>query len=442
MRMGAKVTKPTSKQNEDAQNNEVYLQWKKLKEIPPDILQNTNMCSLILDFNEISEIPPEIGKLTSLVELSIAANQVKYFPPELGLLTTLQDLNLGMNKPAAFNGDFLTSLRNLRQFHLSSCAIETLPKIDHLAEIKQISLSDNNLDEFFAKNPDYPFPPKLDTINLSQCRLTRAPNFVNALTNLTSVDLSENKLQELPESVLGLAQMKRLFLGGNHLSSFPAGFGRSWKNLVVLSIPFNNFSKIPHEITSLHSLKNLDIRGNGLELNKVPTSLLHLLSILNGKEPPEEPLSAVINIDFEDEKPDLISDSLYLGCLQAARNKWLLQKLGITHVLTVAQFKPFYPELFTYKVVEIEDANSVDIMAHFKPCMEFIDEALASGGKVLVHCRAGVSRSATVVTAYIMHKQKLNRDDGLEFVRTRRERILPNHGFYKQLGAWETSLAE
>eukprot|EP00026_Physarum_polycephalum_P017549 Phypoly_transcript_18806.p1 GENE.Phypoly_transcript_18806~~Phypoly_transcript_18806.p1 ORF type:complete len:103 (+),score=18.56 Phypoly_transcript_18806:13-321(+) len=98
MRMGAKVTKPTSKQNEDAQNNEVYLQWKKLKEIPPDILQNTNMCSLILDFNEISEIPPEIGKLTSLVELSIAANQVKYFPPELGLLTTLQDLSIPKRK--------------------------------------------------------------------------------------------------------------------------------------------------------------------------------------------------------------------------------------------------------------------------------------------------------------------------------------------------------
>jgi hypothetical protein len=73
------------------------------------------------------------------------------------------------------------------------------------------------------------------------------------------------------------------------------------------------------------------------------------------------------------------------------------------------------------------------------------------------------------VTAYIMFMQKLNRDDSLEylfhpllsslslfsllssivlffltfkrFVRKRRSRILPNHGFYKQLGDWETALS-
>ena len=94
---------------------------------------------------------------------------------------------LGMNKVASFNGDFLTSLRSLRQFHISSSEVQALPDLAHLTAIKQISLSDNNLDEFFAKNPDYSFPPNLDTINLSQCRLTVAPSFTNALSSLTSV---------------------------------------------------------------------------------------------------------------------------------------------------------------------------------------------------------------------------------------------------------------
>ncbi len=76
--------------------------------------------------------------------------------------------------------------------------------------------------------------------------------------------------------------------------------------------------------------------------------------------------------------------------------------------------------------------------------------------------RAGVSRSATVVAAYIMQTLKLPRDDaltylarnvlnsskyfpmneidGLRYIRERRSRILPNAGFYRQLGDWQSRL--
>ncbi|GAW00049.1 dual specificity [Lentinula edodes] len=59
-----------------------------------------------------------------------------------------------------------------------------------------------------------------------------------------------------------------------------------------------------------------------------------------------------------------------------------------------------------------------------------------NGGKVLVHCVMGVSRSATVLSAYLMQSRKLNPSQALELIRTRRPCVQPNYGFLKQLDAF------
>ena len=61
-------------------------------------------------------------------------------------------------------------------------------------------------------------------------------------------------------------------------------------------------------------------------------------------------------------------------------------------------------------------------------------------GRVLVHCRAGVSRSATVCIAYIMQKQGLSLDSAYEFVKSKRPVIDPNINFIRQLQKFETLL--
>lgn len=61
-------------------------------------------------------------------------------------------------------------------------------------------------------------------------------------------------------------------------------------------------------------------------------------------------------------------------------------------------------------------------------------------GKVLVHCRAGVSRSATVCIAYLMQKQQMSLDAAFEFVVSRRPIIDPNLNFIQQLQRFEASL--
>ncbi|KAM0948822.1 putative phosphoric monoester hydrolase [Dioscorea sansibarensis] len=136
-----------------------------------------------------------------------------------------------------------------------------------------------------------------------------------------------------------------------------------------------------------------------------------------------------------------IEDGLYLGSLGAAQDKEALKKLNITHILTVAQsILPAYPNEFVYKRIDVLDSPTTNLAQYFDECFEFIDEARRSGGGVLVHCFAGISRSATIVVAYLMKEHRMPLSQALELVRSKRPQICPNFGFRKQLEDFEKSL--
>ncbi len=60
-----------------------------------------------------------------------------------------------------------------------------------------------------------------------------------------------------------------------------------------------------------------------------------------------------------------------------------------------------------YKTFFIKDSQSENIECIFYECFDFIDEALKSGGKILIHCVAGISRSVTITAAYLMYLLKI-----------------------------------
>ncbi|KAG5646349.1 hypothetical protein DXG03_003672 [Asterophora parasitica] len=90
-------------------------------------------------------------------------------------------------------------------------------------------------------------------------------------------------------------------------------------------------------------------------------------------------------------------------------------------------------ETFIRHQVLLDDTEDADILRHLLPSIHFIQAELDKGRGVLVHCHAGISRSATVVAAYLMYSQKLDTAAALEMIRNVRPNIEPNQGFLRQL---------
>ena len=134
-------------------------------------------------------------------------------------------------------------------------------------------------------------------------------------------------------------------------------------------------------------------------------------------------------------------ENLWLGNSFAAGDIKDLKEKGIKKILSVMNDNPNeYNEEdgFKHKTIEIMDMNHENIIQYFGECFNFIkgDE------KILVHCAAGASRSATIVIAYLMWKKKMKFDEALKYVQNKRFVVWPNSGFKDQLKLFEKLLIE
>jgi dual specificity phosphatase 12 len=92
--------------------------------------------------------------------------------------------------------------------------------------------------------------------------------------------------------------------------------------------------------------------------------------------------------------------------------------------------QPFYPKDFKYKTINIADTSQSGLLRHFPAAVAFIKEGIMRGG-VLVHCYAGVSRSASCVIAYLMKERQMTFQDAFGFASRKRPIIFPNMGFQR-----------
>ncbi|PRP81021.1 hypothetical protein PROFUN_11173 [Planoprotostelium fungivorum] len=133
---------------------------------------------------------------------------------------------------------------------------------------------------------------------------------------------------------------------------------------------------------------------------------------------------------------ELIQDCLYLGSYENATNLEQLNLLHITHVLNMGdELENKYPDMFNYLKCGLDDTSANNIAQFFEKCIEFIRN---SGGRVLVHCAMGISRSSAISIAYMMRKNNWNFEKAKEFVRSQRSTIKPNDGFTAQLKEWQS----
>ncbi|XP_037716333.1 protein phosphatase Slingshot isoform X2 [Drosophila subpulchrella] len=139
--------------------------------------------------------------------------------------------------------------------------------------------------------------------------------------------------------------------------------------------------------------------------------------------------------------PTKIFEHVYLGSEWNASNLEELQKNGVRHILNVTrEIDNFFPGTFEYFNVRVYDDEKTNLLKYWDDTFRYITRAKAEGSKVLVHCKMGVSRSASVVIAYAMKAYQWEFQQALEHVKKRRSCIKPNKNFLNQLETYNGML--
>ncbi|KAG6853635.1 hypothetical protein C0991_002695 [Blastosporella zonata] len=157
-----------------------------------------------------------------------------------------------------------------------------------------------------------------------------------------------------------------------------------------------------------------------------------LKSVIEEKRPPGSRFGRVAS---------LIVPRVYLSDAYTAKDESELARLGITHVVSILDYPPTIPDMIPTERklhIALADRPDADILSHLPSTTEFITLALAAHkeNKVLVHCFQGISRSATVVVAYLIASSGMGATEALKHTQTKRGIVCPNIGFRSQLDTY------
>lgn len=148
---------------------------------------------------------------------------------------------------------------------------------------------------------------------------------------------------------------------------------------------------------------------------------------------------------------------LWLGSIDPTHDVEFFRSYGITHVVTALEAASYdatrivtpYEHTTRYTTQAMVDAGvkqfhvpvydypNAPLWYHLAESCRFIHTALTTGsGVVYVHCFAGISRSSTIVAAYLILRDALTPNAAIERIRALRPQVDPNPGFRAQLDWW------
>ncbi|KAF9448424.1 phosphatases II [Macrolepiota fuliginosa MF-IS2] len=139
----------------------------------------------------------------------------------------------------------------------------------------------------------------------------------------------------------------------------------------------------------------------------------------------------------------IIPNALYLGPCSSASSVLFLTSNSINHVLSIGSTPSPKVDGVTYHRLSLNDSTSSSITPTVNAAVDIINSALRSNrghGRIFVHCSAGVSRSPTIVTSYLMKQRHMPLKTALGHVLRARPQVSPNSGFLKQLKELEVEL--
>ena len=140
-----------------------------------------------------------------------------------------------------------------------------------------------------------------------------------------------------------------------------------------------------------------------------------------------------------------IRDGIYVGPKSATKNAEWLTAHNIKYILSIGiDYTELAPEAVLCGVKHLQirchDHPKERIRKHFDEANCFIERAVRSNEQVLIHCRAGVSRSATIATGFLMTFFRMTLKEAYGLVQFCRNVVRPNQGFCRQLLEYEEEL--
>ena len=129
-----------------------------------------------------------------------------------------------------------------------------------------------------------------------------------------------------------------------------------------------------------------------------------------------------------------ILPQLYLGSKNNVDNLYELQYFDIKTIINVPKELPkICSDEFKCIKYNWDDVFFFDILTDLDKIVDQIHNEIIDGNSVLVHCAKGISRSASVIIAYLMKYNKMDYDNAYKYVKSLRSCIDPNIGFVEQL---------
>ena len=198
---------------------------------------------------------------------------------------------------------------------------------------------------------------------------------------------------------------------------------------------FQSSGDVPEE--SDNREKEADIKSQGMPRRSPPLALDKIAAIapVAPTVTPRSSRGPPSSKEFRKTCSEVIPAQLYVAGWLISESWADLESREITHIVNTAGSvsKARFSDRIKYLTLPIEDSKTEDIQSYFYACIDFIESAYDSGGRVLIHCMEGVSRSCTVAMAYLMWKRKLSYPEAQAFVQAARPICQPNAGFICQL---------
>jgi hypothetical protein len=143
--------------------------------------------------------------------------------------------------------------------------------------------------------------------------------------------------------------------------------------------------------------------------------------------------------------PDQVDRNVFIGDDLVAKTQ-----LGFTHIVNCTRELPNYFERSSpterssgspsvhYLRLGLLDNPTIgdeDLINTLEPSYRYIANIIARNpnAKILVHCRAGISRSASVVIYYLMRSRGVSYRDALNYLQSKRPIVNPNPWYRQQL---------